>query len=168
VTDDPSPSADEARRALESQLAEDIRALGAESERLSRVFAALNRVSTNDLHALRQIIVSERAGAPLSSGQLRERLGVSASAITYLVERMTAAGHIQRGSDPDDRRRVILRYDEHGIEVAQSFFRPLGAHNQAAMANFPDADLETAHRVLLALVSAIRAYYTELGDQSNR
>jgi DNA-binding MarR family transcriptional regulator len=150
------------RLGLESQVGYDLRALNADTNRLERLFATLHNVSNNDLDALRHIIVSETAGTPLSSGDLRERLGVSAAAVTYLVDRMIEAGHVRRDSDPTDRRRVILRYSEHGSQVAQAFFRPMRAHTQKAMADFSDEELETAHRVLAAMSSAMKSYYDEV------
>jgi DNA-binding MarR family transcriptional regulator len=153
------------RLGLETQVGYDLRALNADTNRLERLFATLHNVSNNDLDALRHIIVSETAGTPLSSGDLRERLGVSAAAVTYLVDRMIEGGHVRRDSDPTDRRRVILRYSEHGSQVAQAFFRPMRAHTHAAMAEFSDEELGTAHRVLVAMSGAMHSYYDEVVAQ---
>ena len=70
-------------------------------------------------------MVAETSGAPLTAGELRQRMGVSGAAITYLVERMIASGHVRRESDPADRRKVILRVADHGLQVARGFFTPL-------------------------------------------
>lgn len=153
------------RSGLETQVGFDLRALNADTNRLERLFANLHNVSNNDLDALRHIIVSETAGTPLSSGELREHLGVSAAAVTYLVDRMIEGGHVRRDSDPSDRRRVILRYSEHGSKVAQEFFRPMRAHTQRAMADFSDEELGTTHRVLAAMSCAMKSYYDEVVAQ---
>ena len=50
--------------------------------------------------------------------QLRQRMDVSPAAITYLVDRMIDAGHVRRESDPADRRKALLRYEESGMELA--------------------------------------------------
>ena len=94
--------------------------------------------------------------------RLRKRMGLSGGAITYLVERMIASGHLRRESDPDDRRKVILRYDEHGMAVARDFFTPLAEHTRAALVDLPDEDLAAAHRVITALIAAMRAFQTGL------
>ena len=73
-------------------------------------------------------------------------MGLSGAAITYLVERMAETGHLRRETDPSDRRKVILRYDEHGMEIAMQFFGELAEHNRRAMAHLPDEDLDAAHR----------------------
>jgi DNA-binding MarR family transcriptional regulator len=98
----------------------------------------------------------------LTAGDLRKRMGMSGAAITYLVERMIASGHLHRESDPADRRKVILRVADHGMDVARSFFTPLGEQTRAALAGLPDADLAAAHRTFAALVDAMRAFRAEL------
>lgn len=150
------------RAALEAQIAADVRALSAESEQIGRVFAARHDVSANDFRALLHIMVAETAGRPLTAGELRTLMGMSGAAITYLVERMIASGHVRRESDPADRRKVILRVAEHGMGVAGQFFAPLAEHANRAMADLPDADLAAAHRTFAALLDAMGAFRRDL------
>lgn len=119
-------------------------------------------MSPNDFRALQHVMVADSAGSPLTSGELRDRMGVSGAAITYLVERMIASDHMRREADPTDRRKVILRYGEHGMAVARAFFTPLGEHTHEAMAKLPDEDLAAANRVFSALVEAMHAFEAEL------
>lgn len=154
-------NADE-RAALESQITADLRILTAGSEQIGRVFAAAHDVRPTDFRALLHVMVAETTGRPMTSGELRQQMGLSGAAITYLVDRMMASGHITRQSDPGDRRKVILRYSESGLETARAFFAPLGLHVRAAMAELPDADLAAAHRVFTALIESMRRYQEEL------
>ena len=151
------------RNALEALIAADVRALSAESDQIGRVFAGLHDVAANDFRALLHIMVAESAGSPLTAGELRRRMGMSGAAITYLVERMIDSGHIRRDSDPADRRKVMLRYADHGMTVARAFFTPLATHTHDAMAALPDDDLVAAHRTFTALIDAMRAFRAELG-----
>ncbi len=150
------------RQEREQRVAAAIRAVGAISDRLGRIFARHNGVTNNELVALRHIIVSEHEGHPLSSGELGRRLGLSSSATTYVVDRLIAAGHVRRNEDQADRRRVILHYSEHGRAVAKRFFGPLGARTHSAMRDLPDSDLDAAERVLAAVQRAMNDYYDEL------
>jgi DNA-binding MarR family transcriptional regulator len=150
------------RDALEALITADVQALSAESDQIGRMFAGRHDVGPNDFRALLHILVAEGTGMPLTAGELRVRMGVSAPAITYLVERMITSGHIRRESDPADRRKVILRYADHGMSVAQAFFTPLAAHSHAAMAALPDDDLAAAHRVLTAVIDAMRRFQADL------
>lgn len=151
------------RHEHERRVAAAIRAVGAVSDRLSRIFARDNGVTNNELLALRHIIVSEHDGEALSSGELGRRLGLSSSAITYVVDRLIAAGHVRRDEDRADRRRVILRYSEQGRTVARGFFGPLFSRTHEALRDLPDSDLDAAERVLAVVARAMNDYCDELG-----
>jgi DNA-binding MarR family transcriptional regulator len=150
------------RATLESLVAADLRVLSAESDQIGRIFAAAHDVRANDFHALLHVMVAETTGKPISSGELRQRMGLSGAAVTYLVDRMIGSGHLRRESHPADRRKVILRYSESGLQTARSFFVPLGIHARATMAGLPDSDLAAAHRVFAALIDAMRRYQDEM------
>jgi DNA-binding MarR family transcriptional regulator len=152
------------RAALEQQISAHLRVMTAESEQIGRAFAALHDVRPTDFRALLHVMVAETAGAPVTSGELRQRMGLSGAAITYLVDRMMASGHITRESDPADRRKVILRYSDSGLATARAFFAPLGSHSHEAMADLPDADLYAAGRVFAALIEAMRRYQDDLAS----
>ncbi len=160
------------RPSLERLIAADLRTLTAESEQVGQVFAGQHRLSANDFRALLHVMVAETAGAALTAGELRQRMGMSGAAITYLVERMIDSGHICRDSDAADRRKVILRYADHGMTVAQSFFGPLGEYVRRELADLTDADLEASHRTFTALTAAMRAFRADLraepGESSGR
>ena len=150
------------RAALEQQISAHLRVMTAESEQIGRSFAVVHDVRPPDFRALLHVMVAETAGAPVTSGELRQRMGLSGAAITYLVDRMMASGHITRESDPGDRRKVILRYSDSGLATARAFFAPLGTHTREAMQDLPDADLSAAGRVFAALIEAMRRYQADL------
>lgn len=151
-------SGERPRLELESRVVADVQALSAETDQLGRVFAGTHQLSANDFRALLHVMVAEREGSPLTAGELRERMGLSGGAITYLVERMTESGHLRREPDPADRRKVLLRYADHGMEVAEDFFAPLARHSHEALSGLSDQDLRGAHRVLVALTGALRDF----------
>ncbi len=151
------------RTALESLIVADVRELSAESDQIGRLFAVSHDVRPTDFRALLHIMVAETTGQPMTSGDLSQRMGLSGAAITYLVDRLIDSGHIRRDSHPADRRKVILRHSEPGMDTARLFFTPLGAHTRAALDDLPDADLTAAHRVVTALIVAMRRFQTELG-----
>ena len=122
----------------------------------------MNDVSSSDFHALLHIMVAETAGTPLTLAQLRQRMDVSPPAITYLVDRMIEAGHIRREPDPEDRRKWLLRYENRGMTLAHTFFRPLGTHISAALADLTDKDLAAAHRVFTAMITGMSVFEDEL------
>ncbi|MGI9125086.1 MAG: MarR family winged helix-turn-helix transcriptional regulator [Mycobacterium sp.] len=151
---------------LESAVVADVQAVSAESDQIGRAFAGLHALSPNDFRALLHVMVAERSGKPLSAGDLRDLMGMSGAAITYLVERMAASGHLRREADPTDRRKVILKYSDHGIAVAEMFFAPLADHTHRALADLPVEDLAAAHRVLGAVLGAMRSFRADLAPPS--
>ncbi|MDT5147067.1 MAG: hypothetical protein QOC58_1712 [Mycobacterium sp.] len=152
------------RDVLESLIAADLREVSTESDQIGRLFAVSHDLRPNDFRALLHIMVAETAGRPMTSGDLSQRMGLSGSAITYLVDRLIEAGHIRRDSHPQDRRKVILRHGDSAVATARLFFSPLGTHTRIALEDLPDADLASAHRVLTALISAMREFREELGS----
>jgi DNA-binding MarR family transcriptional regulator len=150
------------RAELERNLSTDLRALTAQSDRIGRHFARMHEVSTGDFQALLHIMVAETTGQPLTLAQLRQRIDMSAAAITYLVDRMIDSGHIRREADPDDRRKWLLRYEEHGMNVARAFFTPLGAHIHTTLKGLDDKELAAAHRVFAAMLAGMSTYGDEL------
>ncbi|GBG36467.1 MarR family winged helix-turn-helix transcriptional regulator [Mycobacterium montefiorense] len=151
------------REALESLMSADLREMSSESDQIGRLFAASQDVRPTDFRALLHIMVAETSGRPMTSGDLSQRMGLSGAAITYLVDRLIESGHIWRDSHPNDRRKVILRFSEPGLDTARSFFTPLGAHTRDTLEGLPDADLATAHRVFGALIAAMQRFRAELG-----
>lgn len=151
------------RDTLESLISADLRELSSESDQIGRLFAVSHDVRPTDFRALLHIMVAETAGRPMTSGDLSQQMGLSGAAITYLVDRLIESGHIRRDSHPADRRKVVLRYSEPGLDTAQSFFNPLGRYTRIALNDLPDADLAAAHRVFGAVTAAMRRFQTELG-----
>jgi DNA-binding MarR family transcriptional regulator len=136
--------------------------MSTESDQIGRLFAVSHDLRPTDFRALLHIMVAETAGRPMTSGDLSQRMGLSGAAITYLVDRLIESGHIRRDSHPADRRKVILRYSEPGLDTARSFFNPLGMYTHDALNDLPDADLAAAHRVFTALIAAMRHFQAEL------
>ncbi|BBZ45132.1 MarR family winged helix-turn-helix transcriptional regulator [Mycobacterium parmense] len=152
------------REELESLISADLREISTESDQIGRLFAISHSLRANDFRALQHIMIAETAGQPMTSGDLSQRMGLSGSAITYLVDRLIHAGHIRRDSHPADRRKVILRHDESGLASARSFFGPLGAQTRLALSHISDAELTSAHRVLAALIAAMRHFQADRGS----
>lgn len=160
--------ADDHRMRLERRMGADLRELTSQSDWIARGFADQNSVSANEFRALLFVMLAEGAGVHLTAGDLRRQMGLSGAAITYLVERMTETGHLRRETDPSDRRKVILRYADHGRGVATQFFTRLAEHNRDAMTHLPDADLEAADRVFTAMVAAMKAFRAEMAPTEGR
>lgn len=152
------------RAELGRRLGELMRNLTLESDRLAHRFADHHSLHATDFRALTLIYDAERRGTPLTPGRLGAYLSLSSGAVTYLVERLVASGHVYRADDPHDRRRRTLRYSEHGHAVASAYFGPLGAGMAAGLVEVSDADLEAACRVLETMTDVVRGYEGDLPE----
>jgi DNA-binding MarR family transcriptional regulator len=153
------------RAQLESAISADLRELMSESDQIGRLFATAHDVRPTDFRALLHVMVAQDAGQPMTSGDLSHRMGLSGAAITYLVDRLIESGLLRRDSHPADRRKVILRYSDSGMDTARSFFSPLAAHAGSAFEGLADDDLAAAHRVFTGFIAAMRRFQVELGSR---
>lgn len=151
------------KRARDSIVA-DVQALSAESDRLGRTFSTRHKLGFNDFHALLHVMVADAAGTPLTQRELGDRIDVSGPAVTYLVDRMVDTGHFRREPHPTDRRKVVLRFADHGGDVARAFFAPLGDHTERALEGFTVDELSTAHAVMAAVIEAMQRFRAGLSQ----
>jgi len=77
----------------------------------------------SDARALR--VLDEMRSAPVTPGLLSRELGLSPAAVTALVDRLVAAGLVERRPDPGDRRRVHLLLTEQARALAARILAPL-------------------------------------------
>jgi hypothetical protein len=99
----------------------------------------------------------------VASAQLRQRMGLTNAGVTYLVRRMTAAGHIRRDTDAADRRRALLRYEPRD-RLARSFVTHLGADNRMAMAGFQRPGARHCSRGMSILTEPMNHFHSQLDD----
>ena len=57
--------------------------------------------------------------APMTVGQIGNRLGLESSTLTPLIKRLEAAGHLFRKRDPEDERRVQVHLTDQGRTLAE-------------------------------------------------
>ena len=81
-------------------------------------------LSQIDLHALEHL---EEAG-PLTPTAFQGRLGLSSGAVTALVDRLEAAGWVERATNPADRRSVLVRLSPRAGRAGAA---ELGAYHRA-------------------------------------
>ncbi len=155
--DEPTP-----RAALLRALTDRVQEVSWASDRLGHVFASNHSLHPTDFRALSSIYRAERLGQPFTAKALARDLELSPAAVTYVVGRLVAAGHVRRDHDPSDGRRVILRYAEPGSRLAARFFGPLGAAHADALASFEDEELAAAARVLGCVVETIDGFQDEV------
>jgi DNA-binding MarR family transcriptional regulator len=131
--------------------------LTASSQHLADTFAARQGLHPTDLEALLHVMQAETEGTPLTAGALGDALSLTSGSVTGVVDRLVAAGHVQRRRDATDKRRVLLFHAPEARAVAAEFFAPIGRLSDAVMDTFDDAELATVRRYLEAMTDAVDA-----------
>lgn len=142
-----------------------VQLLIAEGQRIGHVFAHQQGVHGTDVEALIRILVAG-GDQPMTAGRLAAELGLSTGAVTTLIDRLEREGHVRRERDTTDRRRVIIHYDQAGLELAARFFQPLGLHHSAATSDFTPEELLVVERYLTATIESFRSYREQLAAES--
>lgn len=124
-------------------------------ERLRRTvsaFRSVERVVGESLHlhptdlAAVEIIGRQREVTPT---QLASALGVTSAAVTFVIDRLVDAGHVERIPNPADRRSTLIRRVPSSNADVAGFMRPIALRvteafesrtpaEQAAIASFLD------------------------------
>ncbi|MEU2100471.1 MarR family winged helix-turn-helix transcriptional regulator [Streptomyces globisporus] len=147
--------------AQRERLIEGLQSYGTRYTELGRLFADWLGLHSTDAVALLQIAAADERGTPLSPARLGERIQLSPSATTALLNRLEAAGHITRSREHTDRRLVTLRSGPHVQERADEFFRPLGGQLDAAMAAYSPEMLAGFEALLTDLCATMDAHIAE-------
>lgn len=146
------------------RLIEGLRAYGGHFTELSRLFADWLGLHSTDAVALLEVAAAEERGTPLSPARLSERILLSPSATTALLNRLEQAGHIIRSREHTDRRVITLRSSAYVQERADEFFRPLGVRLDSVMAGHPPELLAAFETLLAELGTSMDAYITERSE----
>lgn len=152
--------------AQRERLIEGLRAYGGQFTELSRLFADWLGLHSTDAAALLEIAAADERDSPLSPARLSERIMLSPSATTALLNRLEQAGHIIRSREHTDRRIITLRSSVDVHERADEFFRPLGARLDAVMAGHPPEVVAGFEALLADLRASMDTYITERAQKA--
>jgi DNA-binding MarR family transcriptional regulator len=118
-------------------------------------------VNETDLHCLNII---ENSGG-LAAGELAARSGLTAGAVTGVIDRLERAGFARRVSDIADRRRVIVEVTAAFYERADRVWGPVAADWHTALAaRFSAPELERITDFLRATNDLGRRHLKRLRD----
>lgn len=106
-------------------------------------------------------------GGPITAGQLADAAGLSAAAITKVVDRLLAAGYVQRLRADDDRRQVIIATTPAEQRLAGEIFGPLVADGQRLLHTLSDDDLRMLLDVLTRAAALNDAHTVRLRRQTS-
>jgi DNA-binding MarR family transcriptional regulator len=101
---------------------------------------------TTDRRALQ--VLDALSGEVLTPGRLAEEVGLSPAATTALVDRLTAAGLVERVRDLPDRRQVRLRLTGTAQQLGAELLRPWARRIDRAAARLDPQEASVVARYL--------------------
>ena len=87
--------------------------------------------------------------------QVARQLSIGESAASLMTDQLVRRGHVERATDPDDRRRVRLSASEHGQQQLDELRQGSSTTIGSWLADLADDDLEALARGLRALAAAV-------------
>jgi DNA-binding MarR family transcriptional regulator len=127
-----------ARREKVEKVGLQVRRMGAQSVINSKVIAARFGLNPVELEALDLIFVRGQATA----GELAKATGLTTGAVTALIDRLEAAGFVERFPSRDDRRMVIVRVIPRAVKDIKAFYDGMQAKMFALWAEYSEIELE--------------------------
>jgi DNA-binding MarR family transcriptional regulator len=133
-------------------------------EQFCRVMRALQRAPDSWLAAdltiaqLRAVLYLNARGRA-SGRELARALGVGPPAVSQLVERLVAHGHVQRTEDPADRRVTWLSLTERGQAAVERLLLDRRERLAAALDALTPAEQEQVAEALARLAAAVERTY---------
>lgn len=108
-------------------------------------------VNPTDLQAMQHLIMR----GPMSPTELARALGVSAAAVTTVIDRLTTLGHAARQPNPGDRRSVMVVPAEASVHRAIGALLPMITGIDRVIHEFTDDE----RRVIVAYLRRVVEVY---------
>lgn len=116
-----------------------LRSLGDALDRMHGEVGYGMAMNLTDLRALRMMVEWERRGADVSPHDLARHLRISTASTSKMIDRLSAAGHVERRPHPTDRRARVVVLTDHS---RSTFYEHLGGHLSAMRRIASDYDAE--------------------------
>ena len=149
------------RERQRAQLVQDLRAFATTQTEMGRMFARTRNMHTTDAAAVVEILSAEDRARPLTPARLAARLGLSTGATSTLLNRLEAAGHVQRTREHSDRRVVTLHSTPAIHQAADNFFAPLADRLRTALGHYSLDELRIADDIVKRLQETMSAYLVD-------
>jgi len=146
---------------LVDDLIREFRASGNEDNAFDAVAAQRLGVNETDL---RCVNIIENSGG-LSAGELAARAGLSAGAVTGVIDRLQRQGLARRVSDASDRRRVEVEVTPAFYRRAERIWGPMAADWHATLAErFTTKEIQLISDFLRATTEVARRHRERLRE----
>lgn len=146
------------RRAAEEQVLAALPGWVRTISQLNRLVADQMGVGSSDLDCLDVL----RRGGPATAAELARRIGLTPGSVSRMIDRLDAAGCIQRLDDPQDRRRVLIEPTEDGLARIAAYYDGLTMRTHDDLAVFSTGELDALLRFVERSHASARDELTRL------
>ncbi|TDD35817.1 MarR family winged helix-turn-helix transcriptional regulator [Saccharopolyspora elongata] len=101
-------------------------------------------VALSDLDCLHAL---NRHG-PATAAALAKHVGLTSGSVSRMIDRLDAAGCIERVRDPGDRRKVLIEPTAEGLDRIRAYYAGLAACTRDELADFTDEELDVVLRFI--------------------
>ena len=152
------PAATMGRARLMEALNRAMRDASAQGVIHSQMAAERLGIGSSDLECLDFIVMR----GPLTAGELATATGLTTGAITGVIDRLEQAGFARRERDPDDRRKVLMRFAPGAERRIFPLFKPMERATTAVLERYSDKELAFLLEFLQRLSEAANVAMAEL------
>ena len=108
------------------------------------------------------------ADGPKSAGQLAVATALTPAATTALVDRLARKGFVERYRSDEDRRQVMVRMTDAGMERTMRLYGPMVEEGQAMLGGFSDRELRLMSRHLEAITELTDRHRSRVDEGSEQ
>lgn len=150
---------------LSAQVFRELEVVGGLAEALVASVARRHGLSHAALNAL---AVIEGNGAPMAAGEIGAHMHITSGTMTSVLDTLERNGYIERLTDSDDRRRVLVEVTPEAQAVLNRLLPEVVQTTTAVMAAFGDKELYDFLGTLARIRDAIAAAPDDLAPPAPR
>ena len=148
--------------ALPRHVADSLRALSTEIDRLDQAAADRYGLNRTDMRAL-DIVARD---GPLAPTDLARLLGFTTGGVTTVLDRLERAGYVHRRADAGDRRRLVVADTAASAARGQEVFGDLIRQTSELLAAYTDDQLAVIDDFLTRARQLTAAYASTLSHHA--
>lgn len=102
---------------------------------------------------------------PQPAGAIAAATGLTPAAVTALVDRLEARGFVRRTRSLEDRRKVLVEWEQPSRDLADRYYGPIARDGHAFLGTFSSDELEVIHRFAEGVLGLQERHLRELSDR---
>jgi DNA-binding MarR family transcriptional regulator len=99
---------------------------------------------------------------PSTAGDLAKATRLTTGAITNVIDRLENAGFVKRGKDPQDRRKVIIRYNPKKHQKTKRLYDAMAADVHQLFSGYNESKLQALLQYSESLTAIFQKHTEEI------